>query len=290
MRVLIRTSQAGMLAVLLAAAATLAGVAGAPGRALAAPSGSGGCYPVNFTWICVYNGGSGGGPGSGGGGNSSVTCSYAKAPPGVLQRTGTGPPAPGYQWDIMTCPGATPGSIGGTLVQVSKATGAPAVSPFDLMKIAIGELSVPTLAAATAPPRGKDGLVGLPEWFWVPPGQWHPVSVTVSAGPVWATASAAPAALNFVPGGGQGSVSCQGPGSAFNRALPAAQQHTPCSYTYTLPSDGQPGSAYQAGLFVTWKVSWTGSGGAGGLITNGYTTGNAFAVRVAQAEAVVTTP
>ena len=158
------------------------------------------------------------------------------------------------------------------------------------MKIAIGELSVPTLAAATAPPRGKDGLVGLPEWFWVPRGQWHAVSVTVNAGPVWATATAAPTSLSYVPGGGMGSVSCTGPGTAFNRALPAAQQHTGCSYTYTQASKGQPGNAFQAGLFVTWKVSWTGSGGAGGLITTGYTTGNAFAVRVAQAEALVTTP
>lgn len=278
-----------MPATLLAAAITLAGAVTSPVRAVAAPSGSGDCYPVNFTWICVYNGGSGGGPGSGGG-SSSVTCTYTKAPSGVLQRTGTGPPAPGYQWDIMTCPGANPGSIGGQLVQVSRRTGTPAISPFDLMKIAIGELSVPTLAAATAPPRGKDGLVGLPEWFWVPRGQWHPVSVTVSAGPVWATANAAPTALNFVPGGGQGSVSCRGPGIAFDRALPAAEQRTSCSYTYSQPSDGQPGNAYQAGLFVTWTVSWTGSAGAGGLITNSYTTGNAFAVRVAQAEAVVTTP
>jgi len=48
--------------------------------------------------------------------------------------------------------------------------------------------------------------------------------------------------------------------------------------------------AFQAGLFVTWTISWTGSGGAGGLITDSYTTGSAFPVRVAQAEALVTTP
>ena len=288
MPVLNKAARTVTLAIVLAVVMGLAGALSAPGRALAAPGGGGGCYPVNFTWICVYSGGHGGSPGTGG--SSTVTCTYVKAPPGVLQRTGTGPPARGYQWDIMTCPGASQGAIGGQLVQVSKKSGAPAVSPFDLLKIAMGELSVPTLPAATAPPRGKDGLVGLPEWFWVPRDQWHPVSVTVSAGPVWAIATAAPTELNYVPGGGQGSASCRGPGTAFNRALPAAQQHTPCSYTYVQPSAGQPGSAYQAGLFVTWTVSWTGSGGAGGLITNSYSTGTAFAVRVAQAEAVVTTP
>jgi len=275
----------GVLAAAIAVAAALASASPAE----AGPPGGGNCYPVNFTWICVYNGGGGGSPGSGGG-SGTVTCTYTKASPGVLQRAGIGPPAPGYQWDIMTCPGSNPGPLGGQLVQVSTRTGTPAISPFDLFKIAIGELSVPTLPPATAPPRGKDGLVGLPEWYWVARGQWHPVSVTVRAGPVWATASAAPTALSYVPGGGMGSVSCHGPGTRFNPSMPAARQHTACSYTYARASKGQPGNAFQAGLFVTWTVSWTGSGGAGGLVTSDYTTGNAFAVRVAQAEALVTTP
>ncbi|HEX6931566.1 MAG TPA: hypothetical protein VF162_05455 [Streptosporangiaceae bacterium] len=289
MRVLIRARLVpAVLGAVLAAASVLAA---APAHAAPAGGGRGGgnCYPVNFTWICVYSGGTGGSPGSGGG-SGSVTCTYTKASPGVLQRAGIGPPPPGYQWDIMTCPGSPQGPLGGQLVQVSTRTGAPAISPVDLFKIAIGELSVPTLAAATAPPRGKDGLVGLPEWYWVARGQWHPVSVTVRAGPVWATASAAPTALSYVPGGGMGSVGCKGPGPRFDRTIPAAQQHSSCSYTYTQASNGQPGNAFQAGLFVTWTVSWTGSGGAGGLVTNDYTTGSAFPVRVAQAEALVTTP
>ena len=278
-----------VLGTVLAAASLLAA---SPAHASPAGGGSGGggnCYPVNFAWICVYSGGSGGSPGSGGG-SGTVTCTYTKASPGVLQRAGIGPAPSGYQWDIMTCPGSPQGPLGGQLVQVSTRTGAPAISPFDLFKIAIGELSVPTLAAATAPPRGKDGLVGLPEWYWVPRGQWHQVTVTVRAGPVWATATASPTALSYVPGGGMGSVSCKGPGTPFNTTVPAAGQHSSCAYTYTQTSKGQPGNAFQAGLFVTWTVSWTGSGGAGGLVTNDYTTGNAFAVRVAQAEALVTTP
>ena len=285
MRVLIRSS----LVRPIAAAAILTAVLGPAGIARAAAGGSGSCYPVNLTWICVYSDGGGGRPDSGGG-SSTITCTFTKAPPRVLRRTGTGPSAPGYQWDIMTCPGSNTGPLGGRLVQVSTKTGAPAISPVYLLKIGVGALSVPTLAAATAPPRGRDGLVGLPELYWVPRFQWHPVSMTVRAGPVWAVATAIPTMLDYVPGGGMGSVSCPGPGAPFNRALPAAQQQTRCSYTYTRPSNGQPGDAFQAGLFVRWTVSWTGSGGAGGLITSSYTTGNAFAVRVAQGEALVTTP
>jgi hypothetical protein len=289
MHVLIRSRFArpiAVAAILTAALLAPASVAGA------APSGSGGCYPVGLTWICVYSGGSGGAPSGGGsdGGSSTIICTYTKAPRGVLQRTGTRPPAPGYQWDIMTCPGSHQGPLGGQLVQVSTATGNPAISPVYLLKIGIGALSVPTLAAATAPPRGRDGLVGLPEWYWVPRAEWHAVSMTVRAGPVWAMATAIPTTLSYVPGGGMSSVSCPGPGTSFNRALPAAHQQTRCSYTYTQPSMGQPGDVFQAGLFVTWTVRWTGSGGSGGLITSSYTTGNAFAIGVAQAEALVTTP
>jgi hypothetical protein len=208
----------------------------------------------------------------------------------VLQRAGIGPPQPGYQWDIMSCPGSDNGPLGGQLVQVNIRSGAPAISPLDLLKIAIGELSVPTLAAQTAPPIGKDGLVGLPEWFWVPRGQWHKVSITVTAGPVWADAVASPTSMTFAPGGGLSSVSCAGPGAEFRKGKSAGSQHTNCSFTYDQPSAGQPGNAYQAALVVTWTISWTGSGGAGGTITAGYTTGTAVGVRVAQAEGLVTTP
>ena len=261
-----------------------------PAQAAAAASaaGGGGCYPIDFTWICVSGSGSPGSPGSGG--SAKYTCTYTKASPALLQRAGVGPPSPGYQWDIMTCPGSNSGPLGGQLVQVSIATGAPAISPVDLLKVAIGELSVPTLTARTAPPVGKNGLVGLPEWFWVPSSQWRKISITVTAGPVWADAVAGPTSLTFTPGGGLPDVSCAGPGAAFKRGSPARSQHTNCSYTYERPSAGQPGNAYQAALVVTWTISWTGSGGAGGTITTGYTTGAAFGVRVAQAEALVSTP
>jgi len=280
-----------VLARILAVGAIILALGQFPAQAVrampAASSSGGGCYPIDFTWICIDQGGSGGSPGAGG--SAKYPCTYTKASPAELQRTGTGPPQPGYQWDIMTCPGSNQGSLGGQLVQVSIATGAPAISPVDLLKIAIGELSVPTLAAQTAPPIGKNGLVGLPEWFWVPRGQWRKVSVTVTAGPVWADAVASPTTMTYAPGGGLSSVSCRGPGAEFSHSR-SGSPRTSCSFRYDQPSIGQPGNAYQAALVVTWTISWTGSGGAGGTISTGYTTGTAFGVRIAQAEAVVSTP
>ncbi len=283
MQVLIRAASVAGLAVMLALPSAMPAQA-----AQAASPDSGGCFPIDFTWICIDQGGLPGSPGSGG--SAKITCTYTKASQAILERTGTGPPAKGYQWDIMTCPGSACGSLGGQLVQVNTKTGTPSISPVELLKIAIGELSVPALAAKTAPPMGKNGLVGLPEWFWIPRSEWKPISITVTAGPVFAVATASPATLTYVPGGGLGSVSCAGPGTAFVRGTAASSQRTSCSYTYDQPSAHQPGSAYQAALVVTWTISWTGSGGAGGTITTGYTTGTAFGVRVAQAEALVGTP
>jgi hypothetical protein len=270
----------------LASAASVSTAGGGPGS-----SGNGPCFPVDLTWVCIYTTGGPGGPGGPGAGGTS-NCTYVKAPASVVQAAGVGPPMPGYQWDIMTCPGQNPapGGSPAQLVQVSINGGVPAVTPFQLMLIAMGELYVPTLEPATAPPRGRQGLVGLPEWFWVPRAQWKPASITVTAGPVWATATATPTKITFEPGGGLGSVSCPGPGTPFDRSLPAARQHTECSYTYDRSSAEQPGHAYRAGLAVTWAISWTGSGGAGGLITTGYRTAMGFELPVAQAEALVTTP
>jgi hypothetical protein len=281
-----QASPAGLAA--LPGSAALASLAGQPG---AGQDGQGNCYPVGLTWVCVYNNGSGGGSGSGGSGGTSA-CTYVPASPAVIQAAGVGPPNPGYQWDIMTCPGQNPGPGGspGQLVQVSIAGGVPAVTPFQLMQIAVGELYVPTLTPVTAPPRGHDGLVGLPEWFWVRHAQWHTSTITVTAGPVWATAIATPKTLSFDPGGGLGVMSCTGPGLVYNKTLAASRQHTHCSYTYTRSSDSQTRHSYAVSLGVVWTISWTGSGGTGGVITNGYITQTPFGVRVAQAEAVVTTP
>src|SRR5258707_8334496 len=85
--------------------------------------------------------------------------------------------------------------------------------------------------------------------------------MTVRAGPVWAVATAIPTMLSYVPGGGMGSVSCPGPGAPFDRALSAAQQQTRCSYTYTPPSKGQPGDAFQAGWPLDGRAEVVGEPG-----------------------------
>jgi hypothetical protein len=281
----------------LGVAVGLAVVGGAaPATASGAGGGPGGCDPyVDGTVIpvpCSSGSGSGGSGGSGGGAGSSTassSCRTVVLDKAEAQNLGLPwPPPEGQSWGLLDCLGS--GRIGPLAVLVSNATAAPAVTPQQLLVSALGELQVPYIGPDTAPPRGHDGLVGLPEWFWVPAGSWHARTVTVSAGPVWATVTAAPVGLTFTPGGGISPVSCAGPGTAYDPRTLATAQHTACSYTYQLPSTGQPGNAYQASVTVTWRVSWTGSGGAGGVLDAALAVPVAFAVPVAQGEALVTSP
>ena len=290
-----RSLNRGVLAALLLAAAIVLPAAGlGAGPASAAPQleSGGSCHyqPVNggYQWVCTNTTGTPGAPGSGGhGGGAKSACTLTPLSQQQAQFLGLQWPAPkGHTWDAITCPGNQP--FGGVTL-VNNATGAPAVTPQQLSQIAIGELIIPELNAKTAPPRGRDGLVGLPEWFWIPAGAWGAVhSPMVTAGPVWAQATAVPTKIIFNPGGGLPSLTCHGPGTAYRSALPLAGQHTACSYTYDQPSAGQPGNAYAASVTVLWNVFWVGSGGAGGQVANGRPVSTPMTLRVAAGEALVT--
>ncbi len=295
---------------LLAALAIAASLAVACGAAQATASSAGGgtngcdpyldgtVIPVPCSSGLAHGGSDGAGrdsagsgtDGSGGGGAGSSTpsssCRTVELDKAGAQSLGLPwPPPPGKSWGLLDCLG---GGIGPLAVLVSNATGTPAVTPQQLLVTALGELQVPYIGPDTAPPRGHDGLVGLPEWFWVPAASWHSRSVTVRAGAVWATVTAAPVGLTFEPGGGISPVSCAGPGTAYDRREPAGAQHTDCAYTYLVPSTGQPGDGYQASVTVTWRVSWMGSGGAGGILDRALAVPVDITVPVAQGEALVT--
>ena len=271
-----------------AAAVAAAGPAAAAVSRPAAPAASAqnGCYykfvPPN-SWIEVCQSGSGGG-GSGGGGGGSLVCYVNKMTPQEIQNLGL-PPAPkGEQWDFIRCP-ALQIPIGNVIL--ASTTGGPPVTPQELLQMALGEITVPVLAPQTAPPLNRRALVGLPEWYWIPPGQWHPITVTVAVGAVWAKLTATPDLLTFDPGGGLGGTSCAGPGVSYSKA--GAGQGA-CRYTYLTSSALQPGGAYQADVSVTWRVTWTGSGGVGGTVNAGLQMPFPFALRVAEGQALVTGP
>jgi hypothetical protein len=277
-----------LAAVLLATA--LAGYPVAAASAAGQSPALGGCsyqqVDGSYEWVCQNTTTIPGQPGSGGGpGGSTSACTLT--PLSQQQAAFLGlkwPPPKGDTWEAITCPGNQP--FGGVVLVGPGDPNDPAVTPQVLAQIAIGELRIPLPEPQTAPPRGKEGLVGLPEWFWV--ANWAPVHMTVTAGPVWARATATPEQLTFNPGDGLGTDSCRGPGTVYRPALPLSAQQTDCSYTYQQPSTGQPGNAYQASVTVSWNISWVGSGGAGGEVAAGVTSNAPFTLPVAAGEALVT--
>lgn len=289
---------------LLGLAASLVAIDSAPAMASGSDGKAGGCSPyVDGTLIPVpcsadsTNGGSPAGSGTSGsagtgGSGATITNSCAATVLDMAQAQNLGlswPPPTGHSWALLLCLAGVLGA-GPQAVLVSNATGVPAVTPQELLVTALGELHIPYLRPETAPPRSHDGLVGLPEWFWISASNWHTRTVTVTAGHVWASVTAAPAGLTFRPGPGLGPVTCIGPGTAYNPHEISAAQHSDCSYTYLRPSAGQPGNAYPASVTVTWLVTWTGSGGAGGVLDAALPVSVGFPVPVAQGEALVTSP
>jgi hypothetical protein len=260
---------------------------------VASPSG---CHtvfqpPNNWVVVCDHGSGSGGsgGGGSGGSGGGKVTCSFTPLTPAQIHFAGLPKPPKGEIWASIACPGRNP--FGGVTL-ISRGTRVPVVTPQQLMEIAWNDLKIPVVRPATAPPRGAKGLVGLPEWFWVARGApsgnctgqvWQVVRCTVQAGPVWATVTATPYRLSFDPGGGLSGSSCPGPGTPYRRG-----GSTACSYTYNQSSAAQPGGKYAAAITVTWRVTWTGSGGVGGTLAAAHQVTTGFSLRVAEGQAVVT--
>jgi hypothetical protein len=302
MRVLTSAARrpASALAVVLALGVAANGAGQAAARAAGAPSGScdpyvdGTVIPVPCSAISASAGSNSGGGkhgsagGSTGGGTIATnTCATTVLDQSQAQHLGLSwPPPIGHSWALMLCLGGVIGA-GPQVILVEGPTGAPAVTPRQLLVTALGELRVPHLDPATAPPRGRPGLVGLPEWFWIAASSWHARTVTVTAGPVWATVTATPLDLTFQPGAGH-PVTCTGPGTAYDPREPAAMQRSACSFTYLRPSAGQAGNAYSASVTVNWRVSWTGSGGVGGILDAALPVAVSFSLPVAQGEALVT--
>jgi hypothetical protein len=138
----------------------------------------------------------------------------------------------------------------------------PGTSPQAIALSQWRRLPIPAPEVRTAPPRGTQGLVGLPHWFWVT--NWRPLTDRAQAGGSWIEIVARPQGVVIDPGGGQPAVRCSGPGNAFNPGRPAESQRPECSYTFARSSFGQPEGAYRARVSVVWGGTWTGSGRTGG--------------------------
>ncbi|WP_443042606.1 hypothetical protein [Streptomyces sp. NBC_00344] len=166
-----------------------------------------------------------------------------------------------------------------------------AITPEILSQLAYAEIRVPDTKVTLAP--GGATKVNLPTWAWLDKGDFKPVSVTASV-PVLnisATTTATPVSLKIEPGTADaelypasGECAINGDGSIGTPyANGDADKTPPCGLTY-LRASGNNGP-YKLKATITWKINWTGTGGAGGTLPTG-TFGTTQDVTVDEIQAV----
>ncbi|WP_324787409.1 hypothetical protein [Streptomyces sp. H51] len=186
----------------------------------------------------------------------------------------------GYWWDSYVNEGFPPGwdSCDEPIFWVDKGDQPPAdiknaVTPEVLAELAYAEIRVPGTKVELAPAHTTK--VNLPTWVWLDSADFKPVSVTASV-PVLgieATATAEPVSLQIEPGTADAdtypaSGVCEMHDGRIGEpyARGKADQTPPCGVRY-LRSSGD--GSYPLKATVTWKIHWTGSGGAGGDLPDG---------------------
>ena len=121
--------------------------------------------------------------------------------------------------------------------------------------------SFPSPSLALSP--ATTGYVNLAEWLWIDPSIWHPFTTTAQAcnagGCTTATATATPAYVTWNTGDGS-TVTCNGPGTAYNPALRPPPSRRPARTPTPTTSAGQPtpnGNPNDAAFPITATVTWT---------------------------------
>ncbi|WP_405661724.1 MULTISPECIES: hypothetical protein [unclassified Streptomyces] len=189
----------------------------------------------------------------------------------------------GYWWDSYVTPGreGDPASLkcDKSIFWVDKGDDPPAdapqaVTPRVLAELAYAEIRVPPTTVKLAP--AGTTKVNLPTWTWLDAAKFKPVSVTarVPLLGTYATATAEPVSLKVDPGtddaitypaSGECQLNADGSiGEPYARGKP--NEAPPCGVKY-LHSSGD--GTYPLKATVTWKIKWTGSGGAGGDLPDG---------------------
>lgn len=148
-----------------------------------------------------------------------------------------------------------------------------AVTPEILAELAYAEIRVPGTKVTLAPENTTK--VNLPTWAWLDAAEFKPVSVTASVPAIGieATATAEPVSLKIEPGTGDAvtypaSGVCEINNGRIGKpyAKGKANETPPCGVQY-LRSSGD--GTYLLQATITWKIQWTGSGGAGGDLPDG---------------------
>jgi hypothetical protein len=147
-----------------------------------------------------------------------------------------------------------------------------------------------------APPYGFHTYIHVENWFWIPLGQWHDVSITEDIGPASVTLTATPSKFEVEMGDGS-SRTCRDAGRVWRKGMTGAAK-TSCGNAYEKVSTVDAAGNYDAsGRFTAvgrlyYDVSWTCTGRcsapAGDLGEHAAPDGESHEVEVRQRQTVVT--
>jgi hypothetical protein len=232
-----------------------------------------------------------GGSPSPGSGFGFAQCGQSASPTCTIT-AGTGPA--GGTPGAATASGSTAGRGGPAVTAPGAAQAAqnalvarPAIPvPAALAQMAVKYLRLPDPVVQSSPAPAVLQLTRLPVWLWVPAAAWQPQSKTATVPGESVTATATPVSAAWSMGDGT-TVTCTGPGTPYTASASPAAASPTCGYTYGQSSAGQPGGAYRVTVTVTWDITWTGTGGAGGALPPLRTAG-AAQFRVAESQALNT--
>ncbi|MCM0621957.1 hypothetical protein [Nocardioides bruguierae] len=202
-------------------------------------------------------------------------------PPAESPLWGGHAPSEGSLWSCDYS-GVTPGNTWFV------ASAEPAVDPAVLAQQALDRAAFPRPGARTAPGGSAATLVGYPTWLWVDDQAWRPLSVSVTA--AGATVSLAAEPVLVLWSVGSQSLTCPGPGRAWDDSLGEHAQ-SPCTVTVDHlldPSGDQLSVEARVRYAVTWSCQGRCSTVAGDLGEVDALPGPSSTLTVEQRQTVVT--
>ncbi|KUN26570.1 hypothetical protein AQJ23_15545 [Streptomyces antibioticus] len=167
-----------------------------------------------------------------------------------------------------------------------------AIKPEILAALAYQHMTLPDTKVTLAP--AATTKVNLPTWAWLDKAVFDEVQATAAVNVpgfnIQATTTAKPVSLKLEPGtddaqtypaSGECTINADGSiGEPYAKGK--SDETPPCGLKY-LRSSGD--GTYKLRATITWQISWTGTGGAGGDLPDG-TFGNEQAVTVQEIQAV----
>jgi hypothetical protein len=166
------------------------------------------------------------------------------------------------------CPDGTASFVWVPKLGTGVPAGVPAVTPALLAQEASDRLALSRPTIRRSPSEGLRyhgdpyTWVNLWTWFWTDPASYRALTQTVQVGGVFATVTAKPVGLLLDPGEGSIPVRCDGPGRAWTEADGNSPPLSGCGFSYSHVTDG----TVLTRVAILWRVSWSGSGGAGGVL------------------------